>query len=316
MKKLFAGIIAVLALAPVVASAAYTSGDYINFAGNEDDWNAFQTNEDEYLNRTGNGTIYIGESDKKDEHNNKYLRVINLFGYSSDAFANTEQDPVVDTTVGSPYMTLVGNVRESVKSPYGYASTAAGVDVDVATLEDLTAVFGVSSLNDTVELTGDVKTFFGEMFTVIPKDVIYVGTKTAVPNSTTNIYALKVEKTNNEITSIKLVSVNKAGEGSQYGHLLLPVVLMNEAYVCEAGTEETYSCYECPTTGDQTEYTWKKDGSQDAACKKIDTITTKAKCAKNSKTGVDNYLIPSAIILGVCAIVLTVVKRKDAFKAI
>ena len=44
MKKLFAGLVAILALAPVVANAAsYTAGQYVNFAGTAEDAQHFRS---------------------------------------------------------------------------------------------------------------------------------------------------------------------------------------------------------------------------------------------------------------------------------
>ena len=317
MKKLFASLVALLAMAPVVANAAtYTKGDYINFAGNDEEWAGFQNAPSQYfLDHTGNGTIYIKDSDKTDAEGHKYLRVINLFAKSSDSLVAQSTDAL--TAEGSVYDSIVSDIREQVKSPYGYATNATtGVDVDIATFEDMKTVFGVNAIGDEVTLDGTMKTFFGEVFTALGdgKDYLYVGSKTESSNG--KVYGLKITKVDNAISKIEVAEVKKEGGEANSAYTILPVLLMNEAYVCSQGTEETYSCYECPTTGDQTEYVWKVDGSQDAACKKVDTVTTKAKCAKNAKTGVDNYLIPAAIILGVCAIVLTVVKRKDAFRAI
>jgi len=317
MKKLFASLVALLAMAPVVANAAtYTKGDYINFAGNDEEWAGFQNAPSQYfLDHTGNGTIYIKDSDKTDAEGHKYLRVINLFAKSSTSLTSLSTDDL--TATGSVYASMVPDIRESIKSPYGYATdSTTGVDVDIATFDDMKTVFGVNAIGDTVTLDGTMKTFFSEVFAALGtgKDYLYVASKTE--SSTGKVYGLKITKSDDAISKIEVAEVLKEGGEASSAYTILPVLLMNEAYVCSQGTEETYSCYECPTTGDQTEYVWKVDGSQDAACKKVDTVTTKAKCAKNAKTGVDNYLIPAAIILGVCAIVLTVVKRKDAFRAI
>ena len=321
MKKLFACLVALLAIAPVVANAAsYTKGDYINFAGNSEEWELFKNAPDSYaLNYTGNGTIYIEDSNKTDDAGHKYLRVINLFALSQDSLVSVSSNPITSATV---YTEAVTGLRESIKSPYGYATDAStGIDVDIATATDIKTLFGVDTVGQEVTLTGDMKTFFGEVFASLGsgKTTLYMATKTASTTSgkeSTHVVGLKITKSGDAISKIELADVLKEGgeEGAAYS--VFPVVLMNEAYVCSAGTEETYSCYECPTTGDQTEYVWKVTGSQDAACKVVDTVTTKSNCAKNAKTGVDSYLIPAAIILGVCAIVLTVVKRKDAFRAI
>ena len=318
MKKLFACLVALLAMSPVVANAAsYTKGDYINFAGNDDDWSAFKNNGDQYLlDHTGNGTIYLEDSEYSDGEGHKYLKVLNLF----NVFHTSVLDNPTATIKGSSLYNLmlkgegIDNIRLTIKKPYGYGATDDGVDLDVASAADIKALFGVTNLNDTVTLKDDVKTFFSEIILASTKDTVYFATSTA-GTVEGHLLGLKVVKSGNEIQSITYVDFED-GADSNANYTLFSVLYMNEAYVCSAGTEETYSCYECPTTGDQTEYVWKVTGSQDAACKVVDTVTTKSKCAKNAKTGVDSYLIPAAIILGVCAIVLIVVKRKDAFRAI
>ena len=316
MKKLFASLVAVLALAPVVVNAAYTKGDYINFAGNESDWELFKSNEEEYLNRTGNGTIFIEETNLDDGEGHKYLRVMDLYSIGYEGGLVTAGESITDENHSFFATDFVVKVRQDLESPYAHA-TGGKVDVDIATLDQIKTLFGVTNVGDKVTLTGDMKTFFTEIFESHTQNVIYVMTKTADSGQADHYYALKVTKDANGISDIELVSADAVGS-TDSGNLytFFPIVLMNEAYVCEAGPEEAYACYECPTTGDQTDYSWIRIGNQAEACKKIETVTTKKKCVKNAKTGVDNYLIPSAIILGVCAIVLTVVKRKDAFRAI
>ena len=65
MKKLFASLVALLAMAPVVANAAtYTKGDYINFAGNDEEWAGFQNAPSQYF------------LDQNAKHNYKLIGVV------------------------------------------------------------------------------------------------------------------------------------------------------------------------------------------------------------------------------------------------
>jgi hypothetical protein len=315
MKKLFAGIVAALALVPVIAKAAtYTAGEYINFAGNDTDWATLKTAGSaeaiqQALNGTGVGTVYVGETSHKDSKGNAYLKVISLYGIPGDSNSIIAQASDSMTTSGA-YSEAVTAIRAHVKSEYCYDSATDGVDVGIATLADVTAAFGVSTANATIELTDNAKNLF-RLMTAASTGTCYVFTNTLVSGST--YWAIEVTKANDVVTGLKLVQKDAANTGAWA--FILPTLEMNSAYVCGSTTEDTYSCYEC-TKDDGSEYVWAIDGSQADTCKKLTKITSKAKCVKSPKTGVDSYLIPSAIVLGVCAIVLTVVKRKDAFKAI
>ena len=316
MKKLFAGIVAALALVPVVTNAAsYKKGEYINFAGNDSDYSAFQAavaadEYETYAENSGVGSIYMAAG------HTGYLRVIPLtanISLTGGVMASTTGDIKGANTT---YAQVAAELRNGIKSPYGYATTAAnGIDVDTATLEEIQSTFGVTTENSTVELTDVNKAIFYTITARNDEGTYYIFTKTQDTNDATLYWALEVTKTSNEdVASVKLVK-HVAAETGMISYIF-PVVEMNEEYVCSKPTSGTYACYECTTSDNQTEYIWRLEGSQADTCKKSTKITSKAKCVKSPKTGVDSYLVPSAIVLGVCAIVLTVVKRKDAFKAI
>ncbi len=313
MKKLFAGIVAALALIPVVANAAsYEKGEYVNFAGNDSDWSAFHaagTPEEiaEYLEKTGVGTLYI-----EDAAHDGYLRVISLVANVTRSDGLYAHGGTIET--GALYEKVALENRKEVVKPYGYATNEDnGVDVTVATLADITAIFGVSAENDKVQLTDKNKAIFEIMTAKTEDGKVYIFTSTDKTGADDTYYALEVTKADGAVTNVELVA--HTAEGT-FNAALFSVLEMNKAYVCTDAPEESYACYECTTTDNQTEFQWRVEGTQADTCKKSTKITSKAKCVKSPKTGVDSYLIPSAIVLGVCAIVLTVVKRKDAFRSI
>ena len=315
MKKLFASIIAALAFAPVVANAAsYTVGEYLNFAGNDSDWTTFNAagtdaEYEDYISNHGVGTLYVGTS-----NHTGYLISLSLVANETVSTGLYAAGQTI--TTGTLFNDIADLNRAEAVKPYGYATNeTTGIDVSVASLNDIKAIFGVNNVGDKVNLTDKNLAVF-KLWTDSPllsDGKIYFFTSTETATSSGTYYAIEVTKAGENVTNAELVTHAAVGT---FNATLFSVIEMNEEYVCSKPKEEKYVCYECTTTNNEIDYQWRLEGSQAENCKKSTKITSKAKCAKNPKTGVDSYLIPSAIVLGVCAIVLTVVKRKDAFKAI
>lgn len=72
-----------------------------------------------------------------------------------------------------------------------------------------------------------------------------------------------------------------------------------------------YACYSC-----SNDYVWTAKGYQAKTCKLVDSITDKANCVKNAKTGVEDYLIPGTLTLVVGGTILALVSKKSKFKRI
>lgn len=72
-----------------------------------------------------------------------------------------------------------------------------------------------------------------------------------------------------------------------------------------------YACYACTN-----EYVWTAKGYQANTCTLVDSITEKSKCVKNAKTGVEDYLVPGAIVLLVGGAFVTLLSKKSHFKKI
>lgn len=313
MKKLFAGLVAVLALAPVAANAAsYTAGQYVNFAGNDQDAQNFRSeNYDEWiLNNSGVGSLYIEDTTHTDSEGNKYLKVMSLVNNQfSDQSIFNEEGTALEVGAGSFIKDdFFGDIAKEVTKPYGYSSNGTDVDITIATKEEVMKLLGVSAVDENVAVKGDIGAAFNMLLDGKNAGTYYFFTNTK--DGTNKFFAVEVIKTATTVTSIKFVST----EAKTTNATVIPVLEMNSAYVCSGETEDEYACYECPSENNKTILSWFKKGSQAANCKEVDK--PKSKCATSPKTGVDSYLIPSAIVLGVCAIVLTVLKRKDAFKAI
>lgn len=321
MKKLFAGIVAALALVPVIANAAsYKAEDYIDFAGNADDWSSFNAagsaeETAQFLNTDAVASVFISDTTHTDSKGNKYLKVLELRYSKGNGHGVADEGETIQS--GEPYQRNVADLKAKIASPYGYYESSNLV-VDIATLDEVKSILGVTGTNTDIEMT-DMNKYILTILTaggIADSNISYVFTKTA--GATTGTYkAVKVTRnTAGEVISAAIVDQVVEYTEEDHGYVFTTVE-MNEAFTCKSSTTDTYSCYECPTGEEnKTDFVWKRDGAQDSACKKVDKITSKAKCVKSPKTGVDSYLVPSAIVLGVCAIVLTVLKRKDAFRTI
>ena len=329
-KKILAALVMLLAIVPAVvvkAAASYSALDYINFLGTEADKSAYEAGD----YSVGFGTFYMGTSEYKDADNHAYLKVVSGgTAGTTGALTNAPKgDYKAEGTLFDNY--LKNALATEVEAPFAYTADNKVV-VDLITLEEAVALFGATkdtTGNDngdkySIELN-DAKKRVLTYLTGKGSDkytTSYVYTSSKGNNATLDVetytyYAIKVTKNaNGEITAASIEAIPDVGaEGTNYYYGAF-VLYMNEGYTCKEDTEYNYACYSCPADNNTTEYVWKVTGTQDSKCTVVKTVGSKDKCVKNAKTGVESYLVPAAIVLGVCAIVLTVVKRKDAFKAI
>lgn len=72
-----------------------------------------------------------------------------------------------------------------------------------------------------------------------------------------------------------------------------------------------YGCYACTN-----DYVWTVKGYQASTCQLVDSITSKGNCVKSVKTGVEDYLVPGAIVMVVGGAIVTLLSRKTKFKRI
>lgn len=317
MKKILAVLVAILAVIPVVANAAeYAAGDYINFFKNEGDKNAYGTDGDESV---GMATIYVGGADK-DVDGVKYLKSLAIGYHGSSTMCSTPACTDYDKVVvvnGVAMNVLTKNydiLSKNIEKPAGFYGDDGKLVVEIATLADLQAALKFTDTIDVSDekiagwlngLTGGYKVGAGADS--------YIGTSTKVDGQN-KFKAIKVTKDSaGKVTAAVVEEVNDTATvwaGT--------IVYMNETYTCKGGSTDEYLCYSCPTDSDKNkkEYVWKKKGEQAAECEVVTDKVRASDCITPPPTGVDNYLIPAAVVLGVCAIVLTVVKRKDAFRAI
>ena len=144
-----------------------------------------------------------------------------------------------------------------------------------------------------------------------------VGFYTSTFDKTTNkIWVVNVTIANNEVTGAVLkentsFNGNNPTDFAENGYITVPILYFNKSYNCKYETSTQTACFKC---GD--EYQWIEVGKQASTCEAVSSITSKAKCVKPSKTGVEDYILEFAIAAGICGIVLVAVKRKSLFSRV
>ena len=93
--------------------------------------------------------------------------------------------------------------------------------------------------------------------------------------------------------------------------ITVPILYFNKTYDCRYDPVEKTACYKCGE-----EYQWLVVGKQAATCEAVSGVTSKAKCVKPPKTGVEDYILEFAIAAGICGLVLVAVKRKSLFSRV
>lgn len=72
-----------------------------------------------------------------------------------------------------------------------------------------------------------------------------------------------------------------------------------------------YGCYACTN-----DYVWTVKGYQASTCKLVDSITSKGNCVKSVKTGVEDYLVPGALVITIGGAIIALLKKKTHFRKI
>lgn len=97
--------------------------------------------------------------------------------------------------------------------------------------------------------------------------------------------------------------------GTDYG------VLTNEVkygdYESIEYKDYEYGCYACTN-----DYVWTVKGYQASTCKLVDSITSKGNCVKSVKTGVEDYLVPGALVITIGGTIIALLKKKTHFRKI
>lgn len=298
MKRLMAILATMLLVVPMVANAdtwyTYTPGQEVNFYVNDDD-------------ETGKTSIILSDEGGESQYVKAWF--IGIAGTSTDVYfdtvTNTGDRTVFEQT--NVYKELKGLVEDGAIA--GFAGHAKDIstagNLGLITLDELKTVFGATA--DGENFTIDVATW-GSVFERI------VSSKNIILTSTVegdNVWAIEVTKDANEkatAITVKKIAIN----GAESMAVMVPVVYVDKTYDCtERQIQNTYACYECGN-----EYTWSKIGEQADNCKKLDKITSKSKCVKNAKTGIEEYILEFVAVAGVCGVALVIAKRKDLFRSI
>lgn len=294
MKKLMA-ILAALLVFPMVASAdtwyTYTAGQEVNF---------YTSKEDE----VGKTSIILSDEGGESQYVKAWFVGISgrdtaemyadtNLGQSTDAFEKT-----------GAYLTVKNIVEENV---YGFADHAKDIskagNLGLITLEELKTVFGAKA--DGENYTIDAATH-GAVFEKIVTSSNLVATQTVEGE---NVWV--IELTRDADLKVTAITVKKMPI-TTVGLVMVPVVYVDKTYDCtEREIKNTYACYQCGE-----DYTWAKIGDQAKECKLVEKVTSKSKCVKSPKTGIEEYVLEFVAVAGVCGIALVIAKRKDLFRSI
>ena len=296
MKKLMA-ILAALLLVPTMAFAdtwyTYTAGQEVNFYTHKDD-------------ETGKTSIILSDEGGESQYVKAWFVGIQgtaMYEYYDVNLheAGTDSTVLENTDI---YKELTTLVEDNV---FGFADHAKDIsekgNLGLITLAELKTVFEAKA--DGENYTIDVEKY-GSVFEKI------VTSKTQIATSTVegdNVWV--VEMTRDADLKVTALTVKKVPVTTT-GLVMVPVVYVDKTYDCtEREIKNTYACYQCGE-----EYSWAKIGEQADECKLVENVTTKSKCVKSPKTGIEEYILEFVAVAGVCGVALVIAKRKDLFRSI
>ena len=136
------------------------------------------------------------------------------------------------------------------------------------------------------------------------------------------VWVVLIEISGGNVTSVSIVPLSNNDMRTAYTggianpdelpvFMIVPVLSLNKTYNCKFEVVHTYSCYKC-----DDKYQWLEVGTQSSTCTIVSSVTSKAKCTDNPKTGVEDYILEFAIAAGICGLVLLAVKRKSLFSRV
>ena len=294
MKKLMA-ILAALLVVPMVANAdtwyTYTAGQEVNFYTHKDD-------------EVGHTSIILSDEGGESQYVKAWF--VGIAGRdTAEMYADTNLGQSTDAFEKTgAYKTLKSIVNENVA---GFADHAKDIDeagnLGLITLEELKTVFEAKA--DGENYTIDVEKY-GAVFSKIVTSGNVVATQTVEGD---NVWAIELDR--NDDLTVKAITVKKVPV-TTVGLVVVPVVYVDKTYDCtEREIKNTYACYVCGE-----EYSWAKIGEQAKECKLVEKVTSKSKCVKSPKTGIEEYVLEFVAVAGVCGIALVIAKRKDLFRSI
>lgn len=296
MKKLMA-ILAALLLVPTMAFAdtwyTYTAGQEVNFYTHKDD-------------ETGKTSIILSDEGGESQYAKAWFVGIQGTAMYEYYDVNLHEEGTDSTVLENTdiYKELSSLVNDNV---FGFADHAKDIsekgNLGLITLEELKTVFEAKA--DGENYTIDVEKY-GSVFEKI------VTSKTQIATSTVegdNVWV--VEMTRDADLKVTALTVKKVPVTTT-GLVMVPVVYVDKTYDCtEREIKNTYACYQCGE-----EYSWAKIGEQADECKLVENVTTKSKCVKSPKTGIEEYILEFVAVAGVCGVALVIAKRKDLFRSI
>lgn len=313
MKKIMAVLATLMLVLPFTGVKAATTidgsvreykvGDVVNFYKNQQEKNEANPN-------SGFTTIILS-TEKVD---GKYIKTLGSAPFDTqDVYYDPNLDSEPTATVRPNHVSYI----EQYISPYTLDSAKdIHSNIRYITLEELQTAFGATYDQATDTYVIDAakwgKVFIDNGFTanINASKGFYTSTYD-VANDYVWVVTYKYDSTDLSTANITDIIVKKVSmDNNEYGYL--PVIYFDETYDCHyVESQEDYACYACGE-----DYTWTEVGKQAETCTLVESIKTKSKCAKNVKTGIEEYALEFVGIIAVCAVALVIVKRKELFRSI
>lgn len=182
------------------------------------------------------------------------------------------------------------------------------------TLDEFVKTFNATKNADgtySVDVTkyGETFKYNADALNVLQSKGFYTGTVDKTDN-TVWVVEYTMSTADPATAEIAAITVKKVPmTTNQYS--FVPVLYMNKTYDCKREVVKKYACYSC-----DGEYKWAAEGTQADSCTLVDTVNAKADCAKNPKTGMEDYILPVLAIVSVGMVAIVVASKKDLFRNI
>lgn len=302
MKKMMGILLSILMLVvPFLSVLAiegnyyvYTVGDEVNFYTSPND-------------KDGTATTIISDPGASSQ----YVRVL-ATGYSTKVSPYAEDIDDTSNFKGTyAYTRLLENMNDVLGTgkTFDYAKNLEeDGNLQLLTLSELQTIFGATTTDGGNTYTIDASKW-ARTFETIDSEEGGIYTETVEDNQ---VWVVKFTYDNATDRNITAITVEKEPVNSSKAWELVPVIYLDKTYDChDRSVSEKYACYVC-----NSEYRWLKVDSQDATCELQEDVTSKSYCAKNPKTGVENYMFEFLAVVGVCGIAIILIKNKNLFKKI
>ena len=295
MKKIIAVLMMLLVVVPFISAKAIEGNYYVYGKGDEVNFYTYEGD------TVGSRTIILSDEGA----NSQYVKTLVTGFMMTTPYAELPEQSADITQFKNTL--AYSNLKSELEGRLNGMPYARNLDEELSliTLDELIDVFGATQNGDTYTIDA---TKWGNVFRNIESSKEGMFTQTLADNNT-KVWVVKFPKTDaGEVTSI---TVEKEDITSTW--TAVPVVYLDKTYDCvERENQENYACYTC----EENDYTWVEVGQQGPSCTLVENVSSKAACVKSPQTGVEEYFVEFAIVVGICAVALVVIKRIDLFRSI